>query len=178
MDQHFITDKVTVRIVDALEPIGIEHQHRHGLAGVHGAEELTGERVVQPAPISQAGQRVDRGGLLVEALHPIGVLQHAVVVAHSAGQQAKHVSRNHRYVLHEPPELVAFDRHDGRIAVRKDVCRNATLVEQRQFADALSRTNWNDWTRGLGKPHAQRALQHEVHHVVFVACSEQPFARR
>ena len=67
---HPVADRVAERVVDLLEVVEVEHQHRAGRLLAAAAGELGAQVLLEAAPVLQPGQRVV-AGLPLQLLHPL-----------------------------------------------------------------------------------------------------------
>ena len=58
LHEQLVTGAVAVDVVDALEVVEVEHQHRHRVVRARGARQLRAEAVVEEAVVVEPGQRV------------------------------------------------------------------------------------------------------------------------
>ena len=72
--QHLVARAVAVDVVDALEVVDVEHQHRDAVAGAVGARQLGAQPLVEVAVVVEAGQRVGLR-LVLEPRPDLGVVE-------------------------------------------------------------------------------------------------------
>ena len=87
--------RMPVLLVDRPEVVHVDadREERDRLFLAHRASQLPREKILQPSPISQAGQAIHRRGALEVSLEARGFGQDEVVVPHASGKNAEEISR-------------------------------------------------------------------------------------
>ena len=131
LPQHQVAGGMTVAVVDHLEMIDVEHEHRKRFAALRGILEQRLEVARHVPPIVQVGQRIeDRhlDRLLETRTKIVGVALPLDLSAHP-GEQLVRIDRPHDIVIHphvEAPEqtgIVARLNHDQDRQVPRPVER-------------------------------------------------------
>ena len=69
--QHLVAGEMAVLVVDALEVIHVEREHRKRLAPAHRARHFTRRKLVEPAPVETSAERIGQHDRLEVPAHPV-----------------------------------------------------------------------------------------------------------
>ena len=168
---------MTVLVVDRLEPVHVDEQGGRRPIRARRPFEQAGKHVVEPSPIAQAGQAIDRRHAFELRLHTCRFANGGIVVADAAREDSKKIPRDLGRRVHEPPQLLAIDRQHNRRFVGDDVRRGRLPVNQGELADALAGPQSQIRLFGPGDMNAYQTFHHQVHRLVALAGSKEHFLR-
>ena len=168
--QGVVAGQMAVLVVVGLEVIDIDHQQAQRRVIERAARAFTGEGVLQPAAVVQAGEGVDVGILL-------GVENDLVALANPLAKHAEEVLHQLWRVLEQAGQRPAVQAQYATGAVGDGVGGGRCVVDEADFTHTLARADTRQWlVVQRAEEDAQLALQYQEQMVVATEGREQHFA--
>ena len=175
LQQHGVPGGMPVGVVDLFEMVDVHHGDAQGLGGVEVALHDARQRLVEPAPVAEAGEGVAQGRLLELPAQGDVLLNGVVVRAHSLRQSDQQADGELVRGLGKPPEGLFVEHEELRRLFRCDRRSCGAAREQRQLPDGLAL--FNERERRVIQFHAQLARDHDIDTQIRLTPPQQSLAR-